>query len=95
MSATFESGVVWCVVLSCRLDVYNAGITGGAKIVYNPITDHASIKNLELGIIFDDLEVGFPSLPSPVTQVHAQLSQVQVVVIYLNTEIYTLYYICA
>ncbi|XP_042229660.1 uncharacterized protein LOC121871435 [Homarus americanus] len=39
------------------LDVYGAGISGGAKVSYNPFSDHASIKNLQLDIMFKDLKL--------------------------------------
>ncbi|TOF87051.1 hypothetical protein CGJ15_25050, partial [Vibrio parahaemolyticus] len=37
------------------LDVYEAAVGGGAKISYNPLSDHASIKDLHLDINFDRL----------------------------------------
>lgn len=40
-----------------RIDVYDSGFSGGAKINYNPLTDHASLKDLSLDIFFASLEL--------------------------------------
>nr|XP_027236659.1 uncharacterized protein LOC113827911 [Penaeus vannamei] len=40
-----------------RIDVYDSGFKGGAKINYNPLTDHASLKDLSLDIFFASLEL--------------------------------------
>lgn len=39
------------------LDTYSSGFAGGATVVYNILQDRASIKNLELEVFFDDLEL--------------------------------------
>ncbi|XP_050733791.1 uncharacterized protein LOC127007152 [Eriocheir sinensis] len=40
-----------------RLDTYAAGFSGGAKVSYNVLTDHASIKDLTFDISFKTLEL--------------------------------------
>ncbi|XP_063592834.1 uncharacterized protein LOC134769954 [Penaeus indicus] len=40
-----------------RIDTYESGFTGGAKISYNPISDHASLKDLSLDIFFSTMEL--------------------------------------
>ncbi|KAG0726510.1 hypothetical protein GWK47_036393 [Chionoecetes opilio] len=40
-----------------RLDTYDTGFYGSAKLAYSVFTDHASIKNLDFNVFFKNLEV--------------------------------------
>ncbi|XP_037791287.1 uncharacterized protein LOC119586609 [Penaeus monodon] len=40
-----------------RIDAYDSGFSGGAKISYNPLSDHASLRDLKLDIFFATLQL--------------------------------------